>query len=534
VGGDRLRLLDYSPDNAKTQKNLWASSTMTDTVFNTGGDESALPLSGARLMAHWLESPQAQNPIDELPALRAHLDSLSELTFTPQQRASALDGLYKRGFLVIAGILPSLTNSMLPVERKSRRVVRSVLDLLQGLADQTSALVSLFNSENLNDTRHAPELALWRSLHALAYQLMISNVIASPAPTGVWRQLHQTYQYAQRLDLHGRVPHGASSSLQHIYHAAVLLGCSQPASLTPREVLFLAAYFERFADQIQIGEMKPVVAADSFWVDPDRDIAAFSCLRKPLIVAGEIAPIFFSCERISKLLKAQLTELEAGTPPLHINLPDFAATSAGLGVLRRLAGRWGDSGKRRYNRRRQNQRTVLATGIDGLWSLYKAGEGAEVELSSWMITNESPDGYAVMHVTGKTGKLSVGDVVAVRSGTTGDWQICLARWAVSENPEHLELGLQILAPKAIPAILAQTKGAKGAEYLRVLVLPELQKIRSQKLLVVAAGAIPKKKKKLLLVVDGKNIAIHEVFVTAVDEQTGSVEILSISPDESSC
>lgn len=507
---------------------------MTDTVFDAGGDGTAQPLSGLRLIEHWLESPQAQNPIDELPALRAHLDTLGELTITLQQRARALDGLYTRSILIIAGILPSLTNSILPVERKSRRVVRGVLDLLQGLADETFAIVSLFDSGNLNDTRQSPELALWRSLHALAYQLMISNVIASPAPTGVWRQLHQTYLHAQRLDLHGRVPHGASSSLQHIYHAAVLLGCAQPASLTPREVLFLTAYFERFADQIQIGEVKPVVVADSFWVDPDRDIAAFSCFRKPIVVVGEVAPIFFSCARINKLLRIQVAELVAGTPPHHINLPEFAATPAGLGVLRRLAGRWGESGKRRYNRRRQNQRTVLATGIDGLWSLYKAGEGAEVELSSWMITNESPDGYAVMHVTGKTGKLAVGDVVAVRSGTTGDWQICLARWAVSENPEHLELGLQILAPKAIPAILVQTKDAREAEYLRVLVLPELQKIRSQKLLVAATGAIPKQKKKLLLVVDGKNIAIHEVLVTGVDEQTGSVEILSISPDESSC
>jgi hypothetical protein len=128
-------------------------------------------------------------------------------------------------------------------------------------------------------------------------------------------------------------------------------------------------------------------------------------------------------------------------------------------------------------------------GIDGLWHLSKQKDTAAVELSRWMITNESPDGYAVMHVSGKIGTLSVGNVAAVRTGDEKNWQICLVRWAVSENPEHLELGLQILAPKAVPAILARPATVKERSICGFWYCPEIPSLRSSQLLVVASGAL---------------------------------------------
>jgi hypothetical protein len=238
----------------------------------------------------------------------------------------------------------------------------------------------------------------------------------------------------------------------------------------------------------------------------------------------------FSCIRLCLLLKTQIAQLEAGTPPQEINLPEFAGTPAGRGVLYRLADRWSDTGKRRFPRRRQDHRTLLATGIDGLWLLSRKGEATDVALSTWMISNESPDGYAVMHVSGHTGALSVGDVAAVRTGSDPNWQVGLVRWAVSENPEHLELGLQILAPRAVPAILAHPSDKEGTEYSRALILPEIPRLRSGELLVIAAGVLPTHHQKLILVIEDQNVFVREVHCTRVHEQTSSVEILSIESD----
>ncbi len=502
---------------------------MTKTTFDANGkNRQAAPLADLRSILQWLDLPPRLMPAAELVLLRSHLESLRAAAGTTQQRARALERLYTRSTTVIADLLPTLTSDLaLPVPRNARRLVRNVLDLLQTLADET--LAPLAEESPGPGPRQSAQLALARSLHVLAQQLMVSHMIASPVPLGAWQRLHQTYATAQRLQLHAAPPKGGSRSLQNVYHAAVLLGCAQPASMTPREVLFLAACFERFADQLEPLVATATAAPGNFWIDPARDLPALSSLRKQ---PPETAPLHgFSCTRLCLLLNAQIAQLNAGRPPQELDLPDFAATPAGRGVLGRLAARWSDSGKRRFLRRRQSQRMLLSAGVDRIWQLCSQGEAANAVVSTWMISNESPDGYAVMHVSGNTGVLSVGDVAAVRAEAEQNWQICLVRWALSENPEHLELGLQILAPTAVPAILAQRSDDAGTEYLRVLILPEIPNLRSGQSLVVAAGALPRERTKMLLIVEGKNLSVREVNSVSVDEQTGSVEILSIEPDQ---
>lgn len=503
---------------------------MSDSVFNPGADETTTSQSGIRFMLQWLESPPAANPTEELPSLRLHLRALRDLAPAPLQRATILDSLYLRSFSAIASIIPSLTHPVLPVTGNSRRTVRNVLELLQALGDELVSIQQIIDHKpGATDPREAVELVLWRSLQTLAHQLMICHIIASPPPPGIWQQLHQTFAKARAYQIQSVVPQGASNSLRHLYHAAVLLGCAQPASLTGREVMFLTAYFQRFADQVEESTVASDVDSAVFWIDPKSDVAAISYRHSSPPI--NLVPYSVSCSRLQTLLNEQIAALESGTPVQQLNLPAFAGKPAGLGVLRRLAARWGSSGKRRFPRRKQDQRTVLTTGINGLWSLYNVGDSADVVLSSWMITNESPDGYALMHVTGKTSSLAVGDIAAVRSGSSPDWQIGVVRWVISSNPEHLELGLQILAPTAIAAMAVQPAASQIAEYLPVLVLPALPRIRTRQLLIATVGMIDKERKKALLIVEKHNLAVREIQLTAVDEQTSSVEILSIAPEE---
>ncbi len=482
----------------------------------------------------WLESPSASHPAEELPTLRAHLAGLRHTVGTLQQRAAALDGLYARASAVVDRLLPTLTEPTLPVAPKTRRVVRSIVDLLQVMAEETLALVDQLGPQHqfsLHQPSLSPTLALWRSLQASAQQLMICHLIATPPRVGTWQQLHQTYAKALSLHLAATVPDGLDTSLQHVYHAAVLLGCAHPASLTPVEVAFLASFFQRFADHLEPASAASAAIPGTFWIDSTRDWPASSSLRKTIPTAAPIE--YFSCARLCLLMKNQISALEAGTPARRLDLSDFAESPAGLGVLRRLVDRWTGSGKRRFQRRRQNTRTLMTTGLDNLWQVCRKREAAAAELSTWMITNESADGYSVMHLSGKTGALSVGGVVAVRTGSENDWQICIVRWAVSENPEHLELGLQILAPSAVAAVLAQPSDSTGTEYLRVLLLPEIPRLRPVELLVAASGAVARRQSRLVLVIESENVVVREVGSTHVDEQTTSVDILSIEPEQGS-
>jgi cyclic-di-GMP-binding protein len=505
---------------------------MTDPLFERSSAEATtVPPAGMRAILEWLDSPLALNTADELLPLRTHLDALRETQGTAEQRSSTLDRLYTRSILVVATLLPTLTNLALPVPRKTRLTVRNMQELLQTLAADMLSSLNERDEHLIRGLRQAQELPLWRSLQALAHHLLISHLIAAPASPGIWRQLHQAYAKAQRRQITGNTPDGEQSSLQHVYYSALLLGCAQPASFNAREIDFVVSYLQRFADCVDPLAQAAPQSPSVFWIDPRRDTPAFACSRKT--APPETAVQFFSCERLAALLDKQLTALETGSSAQQIGLPSLAGSPAGHAILRHLATYWGSPLKRRFQRRRQNYRAALCAGLDNLWHLFQEGH-TSAEVSSWMIINESPDGYAVMHVSGKTGKLSVGDVAAIRTESGNDWQICLVRWALSENPEHLELGLQILAPRAVPAILALPSPAgsnEPGEHLPALILPELPPLRATQMLLVPTGAVANHDQKLVLVVEQDNVEVREVRASHLDEQTGSVEVFAILPDE---
>lgn len=480
-------------------------------------------------LLNWLDSPPPPSASDELTSLHRQLLKLRAGQATAEQRASMLDRIYTRSLSTITPLFASLTDAALPIPipRDTRRLVRSAQLLLRTLAE--SYLASLDDAPPLAGPRQSrAALNLWRALDALAQHLLIGSLVASPAVVGIWRQLHGAYESARRLDLTAISPPGATRSLHDVYYSAVLLGCAQPASFSSREVNLVAAYLASFAGGVGAADESAAPAAATYWIDPAQDATAFACARKS---APPQTPVrYFSCARLAERLGEQLAELEAGAAAAQFKLPDFANTSAGRGVLRRLASYWGEPGKRRFPRRRQNYRAVLCSGLARLWHLFQDGGGALLETSNWMITNESPDGYAFMHVSGKTGGLSVGDITAIRTESGTDWQICIVRWALSENQEHLELGLQILATRAVPARLAFPGPDSDHTLLCVLILPAIRSLRSSERLVIPSGAVENLPSKWLLVVESENIKVREVKCTRLEEQNSKIAIFSIEPD----
>jgi hypothetical protein len=514
-------------------RSIFAQKAMIDPVFEPDDAEAAaLAQAGIRAIFEWLATPPPLQPTDDLTPLRTHLAALREMPAPAHQRAGALEQLYTRSISVVDKLIPTFKNVALPIPRKTRHIVRGMQDLLQALAEDMLTSLGKLDEHVIRGLRQEQDLTLWRGLHALAQHLLISDLVASPASPGIWQQLHYIFSTANCAQLADNTPEGAPSSLRQTYYAALLLGCGQPASFTSSEVAFVADYLKRFADRVEALPEAAPASPGSFWIHSLRDTPAFACSRKTAPSDADIH--YFSCDRLAALLDTQLNALETGSTPQQLNLPDFAGTPAGNGVLRRLASYWGQPGKRRFPRRRQNYRAVLCCGLDSIWHLFQDAETTEPDVSSWMITNESPDGYTIMHVSGKTGNLQVGNITAIRTESGNDWQICLVRWALSENPEHLELGLQILASRAVPAILALPQGSRDNENegrLPVLLLPEIPLLRPSQTLIAPSGGLVDQQTKLVLIVDQDNIEVREMKATRLNEQTGSVEVFSIEADQ---
>ena len=475
-------------------------------------------------------SAAADNP-DLLTTLRRQHAALRATSVTAEQRAQALDRLYARAMSAADTLLASLTSAAvaIPIPKSTRLQVRNTQQLLRVLADDyqpTSAALPTPPEEHL-----AYGQALWRSTHALAQHLLLSSLVAAPGAVGIWRQLHQVYADARTAgiaDYADLSTDNATTTIHNIYFGAVLLGCAQPASLTSTEIAFVAAYLARHADAIELRNDGTAPDPASFWIDPRCDAPACACARKT--APPQTPVLLFSCGKLAARLAREIAELESGGRASELGLPELADTSAGLHVLRRLALYWGEPSKRRFPRRRQNYRALMHTGLGRLWRLFQENDPAVGEASNWMITNESPDGYAFMHVSGKIGGLAVGEIVAIRTESGTSWQVCIVRWALSENQEHLELGLQILATRAQPARLALAAKDDNPTLLSVLILPPIGALRTSEMLVIPASATRRLPAKLILVVEKGNIELREVRCHRVHEQNGKVAILSVEPD----
>lgn len=451
---------------------------------------------------------------------------------TAEQRALALDRFYARAMGAADALLTSLTRTAIaiPIPKSARLQVRNVQQFLRVLAEDYQPGADAFPTPHGELGPH--DQALWRGMRALAQHLLLSSLIAAPGAVGVWRQLHQLYACAQAAgiaDYADPTGEDAKTTIHNVYFSAVLLGCAQPASFTSPEIAFIAAYLARHADQIELIDDGKRADSATFWIDPHGDAPACACARK---TAPPQTPVLhFSCSRLAARITREIAELNRGIAARELGLHEFADSPAGRLVMRRLALYWGEPSKRRFPRRRQNYRARMCSGLGRLWRLFQEDDPDVSDASNWMITNESPDGYAFMHVSGKTGSLSVGEIVAIRTESGTSWQVCIVRWALSENQEHLELGLQILATRAQPARLGlAAKDDNNPTLLSALILPPIGALRTSEVLVIPASAIRRLPAKLILVIEAGNVELREVRCRRIDEQNGKIALLSIEAD----
>jgi hypothetical protein len=466
--------------------------------------------------------------------LQRRLLTLRATSLPAEQRLKLLDLLYRYAAKVTNAQFPALHEVTLPVSRKTRQMVRTIQDALEILAqDYFDALGDPLAPEAAPSPR-SPADSLRPAMQCLSWHLNISYLAAAPTGVGIWQQLHAGFRISRHLGLDAAEEPEGESRIDKIYLSSLLLSVVQPASFNSRELEFIGQYIDRHTHVVELSTEAPTGHGGIFWIDPERDAPPYALTRRT--PPPETPVLYFACDTLARSASDHLAALEGGRSAADLGLSPFAETLAGRGVLKRLHNFWGRPAKRKFPRRRQSYRADLCSGLDQLWRLLQAPDEANSAISEWMITNESPDGYAMMHVSGATEQLRVGDIVALRTrrGTsTADkaWQICMIRWALSENPEHIELGLQVLSGSGIPARLATPLNAENASGVPALLLPKAPPMRPSQALVLPTGTVDDRSQKLILVVEQDNVAILELRARRLEERTSSIEAFTVEADE---
>ena len=453
----------------------------------------------------WLGKPAESEPSRELEALTLHLSALGEAQLNPEQAGQLVELLHLRAIAAVGKLRPQLSTITLPIPADARQAARIAMRSLEALAAAHSQ-----TARTLPDA-HLP---LLHALESLSLHLLICALVASPPGVGIWQQMHNIY--AQRLST--SLPLSTALAIDEIYFRAQLLACTQPASLAAQELILVDAAINAIHVLPERPQKPPPAEQGAFWINPKQDFSATAASRKP--PPPGLTVWWFTCEQAALALNTLITALAKKQSPASLALPDFATSSSGVAALRRVVNCWSKPPKRRFNRRRQSLRATLLAGLPAIYELLRSGSGPT---SEWIITNESPDGCAAMHVSGPTGRIDMGDVVALRFEGEKNWQLCLARWAQSENAEHLELGLQRLTATSRTATLVMPQ-------LRANCLVfDTPGQAPQPTLMIAAGALDQDHCKAILLSAHHNLTVREVTVGACLERTPRVEYYALIP-----
>ncbi len=104
----------------------------------------------------------------------------------------------------------------------------------------------------------------------------------------------------------------------------------------------------------------------------------------------------------------------------------------------------------------------------------KHGAGVEYETYKAHILDSSPFGYCVKWLNDIPAEIKTGEIIGVNEGVQHTWSIGVVRWLNQLASEETLMGVEIVAPNAIPCgAKVLMRGKRKSDYIRALIMPSL-------------------------------------------------------------
>jgi hypothetical protein len=134
-----------------------------------------------------------------------------------------------------------------------------------------------------------------------------------------------------------------------------------------------------------------------------------------------------------------------------------------------------------------------------------------------------------MHVSGNTRGLVAGCALAVQASGSPQWSLCVVRWARSDNPEHLELGLEVIGASAQAVRLIRPGGSESDESGQAFLLPPISAAQRGEALLCVPGFHQARGLTLVSESAGR-IQVTECMPGPLLLQTSRIELFEFSRD----
>lgn len=441
---------------------------------------------------------------------------------------------------VLNRIEAQLARSPSPAIGESRRLIDLMTQLLRELAAANVKTVLQKHSRLWGfSSTAALHVVLVHALDYTARRIWFAYCNHGRAPRGAWVRLHELYALALKWKLANREISAPRASATSIYRRALLLEFADPARLSGADLRRVYEYVTKFGESARV-LVQPVPSRNEgvFVVDGHRDSAGCALAKySGGTEAGNY--VVLACHALLRGISRQIKALDAGTSPLELGLSSDAITPAYRGLLRRLHDSWSGSRRTRSARVQFRPRIEVNIGLERVWrflhgggSLQRGGlrgeAGAPATVADWVILNESASGFALRHTEGATPSLVIGEIVALRPVGRREITVAVVRWMHSEHVDHLDVGVQLLAPNLKPVMVASV-GSLDSAFVRALLAPPFTPFNRVPVLIIASRFVRLNRKLLVRSIDGE----FEIQPQRMLDATHVVDIVQVTgPDPS--
>lgn len=514
----------------------------------------------------WLATLPLADSIQAAQQLYQALFTLNRMALDADDRLLLME-LYRPPVTAVsAGLQPHFARLSLPLKPRLKQLADFLCQLHMEMAYGYKHAIKAGLDERRPVESEVFLFAVERAIRYLGEVLLRSYQMYMPAAPGLWKEIHGLYRY---VELHGRdrqllrvdgVETGVT--VRGTYLQTLLLGLCGPYQLPQNECHQVNAFLARWAHKATLGPVTPsVYPVGHFLVDFETDHAAVPLPRDvPLHTAPALRDL--DAVELARVVHDFSKRLQQGAAPHTLDL-GFECIGAGcIDTLKRMLRFWGLAGHRQFSRRSLQQPLSLCMGLNAI-HFFCSGQqpftpprppavsservvalpdraALELELSEersvtasrpelfrvdslWQLRDESAGGLALARSGDAGPAMRVGDLLGIQNPALNQWRIGVVRWVKSADSQHVEIGVEMLAPRAQP-LAVRPLGSDAASYTPALLLAPIPVLHQPATLLAASGScqpgqdielaegdLPPRRVRVLNVVERSSAFVQVVF-----------------------
>jgi hypothetical protein len=493
-------------------------------------------------LKEWLDDLPLTNLTEVCRTLDDEIGALNRQKVAMENRLKLLE-LYRN---VILKLLPAMEEqyvaARLPQPGKNRQMSEQARQLLAELANGYKII--LLDYQNARITLGKGKFALTaaqRAMSTLSRILMICYQTYAPAPSGIWFEIHQIFRFAIEQDIANEniADEERESNVNLIYKQTLLLALSDPYHLSPGEVATIHSYLAMFGGLAQLQAFAQTGNPIGLFLAQTHSDKPPKPLPQDLNEVDNRSDVLLNTLELAHALHHHIERLNAGESPKNMRLPDAARETNYRDLLKRLLKRWSAAPKRVFSRTQNISSTQVCIGLPSLHhflgglasdastdlSFVRPAEDQRFISGKWLVINESASGLALSGAFEPLPQIRPGDIIGLKAEGANKWHVGAVRWVKSDKTGHLEIGAQLVAPKADPARIKPSIAGPAETFQAALLVPEIPLLKQPETLIALRGTFGPQRELLLELAGNTTQAVRAVKLV---EQTAGYERFEFS------